>query len=945
EYPTPEELDLFEYGYRITKELDLPGVVRVYSLENVGHSKAMVMEGFDAIPLNKYLSIYGEDLVLFLQVAVSIAEIIGDVHEHNIIHKGIQPQNILINPETKQVKITDFCNATRVQREVQTIAAGEMIRGSLSYISPEQTGRMNRSVDYRTDFYSLGVTLYEMLTGRLPFVSEDPMELVHAHIARMPVRPDELKEGIPEVISEIVMKLLSKTAEERYQSAGGLKADLKECHRRLQETGRVEKFRIGEQDTPERFQIPEKLYGREEEVKVLFDEFEEAAGGKTRIIFVSGPPGIGKSFLIQEIHKPLVEHGGYFISGKFERYKRNIPYTAIIQAFGGLIKRLLMESQERLDGWKSSILGALGPNGQVIVDVIPELELVIGKQQPVQPLGPVESRNRFNLTFQSFIRVLPRPENPLVVFIDDWQWADFGTLALLKTLAEDAELKHLLFIGAFRDNEVDASHPFIITLKEIEEEQQIKINQLALRRLALNHINGLVSGTLHRPEKGARPLARLIEEKTGGNPFFVKQFMQSLYQDRLLRFDTESLSWKWDMAAIKEKRVTDNVVDLMVKRLKSLPEGTQEVLRLASCMGNRFDLKTLSIIHERKQTETLDHLWRAIAEEYILPQDENYKLVSALKEKEVGVESRFKFLHDRVQQASYSLIPIEERKAVHLRIGRLLLENTKEEELEEKVFDIAGQLNRSIELITEEPERLRLAGLNLTAGRKAKASTAFNSALSYFTKGTEALKEAAWRTHYEMMFDLHRERAEAEYLNGNFEKSEELINQLLEKAKTDIERAEIYGLLILQNITIARYKEAIQAGRKALALLGVELPQKDLDKAFRAELDEVKKNLGGREISSLAYAPEMTVPEKRVAAKLQFYLGPLLYFSNYKLWRINYLNAVDLTLKYGVVPESTATYTGYGMLLCFELQEYKTAYEFGLLGLKISERFNSIYHK
>ncbi len=945
EYPTPKELDLFEYEYRITKNYNLPGVVKVYSLENVGHRKAMVMEDFSAVPLNYYLLSHKRDLNEILQISKSLIEIVSSLHKSNIIHKNINPQNIFINPKTKQIKITDFSNAIKVQKEVQPYIIKNIDLNSLPYISPEQTGRMNRSIDYRTDFYSLGVVLYEMITGRLPFLSDDPLELVHAHIARVPARPDEVKEGIPGALSKIIMKLLSKPAEDRYQSTDGLMADLERCHQRLQETGKIEEFPIGEQDSLGRFLIPEKLYGREKEIKILFEEFERAAEGKSRMIFFCGPPGIGKSYLIHEIHKPLVELKGSFISGKFDQFKRNIPYSAFIQAFQGLIMRLLMEPQEELNKWKSRITEALGPNGQLIIDVFPELELIIGKQPEIQPLGSIESRNRFNLTFQNFIRIFPRPENPIVLFIDDWQWTDFGTLTLLKLLAADTELKHLLFIGAYRDNEVDDTHPFIVTLKEIEKEQQIEINLITLKSLKLGHVNNLISDTLYSLEQTINTFSEHILEKTRGNPFFIKQILHSFFQEKLLRFDYDSQNWVWNLVAIKEKRVTDNVVEFMANNLKALPENTQRVLQLASCMGNKFNLKTLSIIYEQKQPDTLEHLWKAIEEGYIIPQDENYKLISPSKEKKVEFESSFRFLHDRVHQASYSLIPKEEKKIIHLRIGRLLLENTAEEELEEKVFEIVNQLNKSIELITEEPERLRLGQLNLIAGRKAKASTAFNSALSYFIIGTEVLKEANWQTDYELMLALHKERAEAEYLNGNFEKSDELINLLLERVDTNLERAEIYSLLILQNITIAKYKEAIQAGIKALALLGIKLPVTDLDTAYLAELEEVKKNLGDKEISSLVDEPEMIIPEKRAAAKLEFILGPLLYLSNYKMWRINYLNAVNLTLKYGLVPESTAAYTGYGMVLCFEFQEYKTAYEFGLLGLKVSERFNSIFHK
>ena len=945
EYPTPEELDLLEYEYRFTKDFNLPGVVNVYSLENVGHSKAIVLEDFNAVPLRMYLTTNKSDLDELLQISKNLIKSIGSFHKINIVHKNINPDNVFINPETKQIKFTDFSNAFKVQKEEQTRAIKSIDLNSLPYISPEQTGRMNRTIDYRTDFYSLGAILYELFTGRPPFVSKDPLELVHSHIARVPMQPDELKKDVPKVISEIIMKLLSKPAEDRYQSAGGLLTDLEECRRRLQNTGMIKVFPISEQDNLGRFQIPEKLYGRELEIKLLLEEFEQVVKGEKRLIFFCGPPGIGKTVLIHEVRRPIVEHGGTFISGKFDQYKRNIPYSAIIQAFEGMIQQLLMGSQKRLDEWASHISKALGPNAQIIIEVLPELELVIGKQSPIQHLDPIESRNRFIRAFQNFIRVFPWPENPLVLFIDDWQWTDFGSLTLLKTLLEDTDLKHLLFIGTYRDNEVDASHPFIIALKEIEKEQQIEIKHITLEPLKLDHINQLVIDTLYRFEQEITTLSLLIEEKTRGNPFFVKQILHSFFQEKFLRFDNKSQNWKWNIAAIKESGVTDNVVELMVKNLKNLPKNTQKVLQLASCMGNQFNLRTLSIIYKKNQPETLEQLWKAIEEGYILPQDMNYKLISTLKEKKMNVECSFKFLHNRVHQASYSLIPVRDKKAIHLKIGRLLLKNTKKANLEETIFDIVNQLNQGIELITEEQERLRLAQLNLSAGRKAKTSVAFNSALKYFTNGTEILKETNWRSNYELMLELHKERAKTEYLNGNFEKSEKFLYSLLEKVKTDLEKAEIYGLLASQKSTISAFKEALQLGVKGLSLLGMELPGIDLKTAYLVELEEVKKNLGKNNISSLVDEPEMTNLEKRAAAKLVFLLVELFFLTDYKKYQIYILKIVNLTLKFGLLPESAPAYSNYGLLLCSNFQEYRTGYEFGLLGLKICERFNDIYYK
>ncbi len=944
DYPTREELERFDYEYRVAENLDLPGVVKAYSLENTGHSNAIVMEDFGAVALDAYLNSNAIDLTGFLEIALAVTDIVGDIHRHNIIHKDIKPQNMLLNPDTQEIKITDFSIAVQVKKETQSAMNPEKLEGTLAYMSPEQTGRMNRSLDYRSDFYSLGVTFYEMLTGRLPFECDDLLELVHAHIARQPVPPHQLptsvpfQEGnIPKVISDIIMKLLAKATEDRYQSAYGLKADLEQCYQQWQSTGHIEEFEIGAQDISDRFQIPETLYGREDEIQVLFDEFAKTAAGETRMVFVTGPAGIGKSCLIHEIHKPLVERKGYFISGKFDRYKR-IPYSALIQAFQELIKQLLTESQARVADWKSRLLDALGPNGQVVIDMIPELELIIGQQPPLPSLGSTESENRFNLTFQNFIHVFTQLEHPLVIFIDDWQWADSATLRLLKLMMADSENTYLLFIGAYRDNEVDASHPLMTTLNEIGQEHDPEIRSLGIQPLKSTHIRQLISDALTcSPE--AEPLAKLIERKTQGNPFFVTQFLQTLYQENILRYASDTLCWEWDMAAVRTMEASDNVVDLMVKRLKNLPESTQEVLQLAAYIGNSFDLNTLSLIHEQSQETTLKDLWQAIEDDFVLPLDDNYKRLSVLRSKEIEVESRFTFSHDRIQQASYSLIPEEKRSALHLKIGRLLLNATEAENLEEQIFDIVNQLNQSVELITGKAERLKLAELNLIAGKKAKASTAYQSALDYLTTGTAYLSDTSWAEKYESTYALYRELAEVGYLTGNFEQAETISAITLKNAKTIVEKAEVYNMRIVHYTIMAKYDEAFQAGREALGLFGAELPETDTQAAFNVELGEIHDLLGGREIEAVIDEKEMADPNVQSTVQILEGLISTAFQSKPELFPLIIAKIVKLSLKYGSSRESALGYSAYSIILSSFFGNYTSGYKL-LLALKNSEKYN-----
>jgi predicted ATPase/signal transduction histidine kinase/tRNA A-37 threonylcarbamoyl transferase component Bud32 len=941
DYPLPEELARYKREYNLICSLNLKGVIKAYGLQKYQHTLVMFLEDFGGDSLDLLLPDRKVTLEEFLILAIQITEILGEIHHQQVIHKDINPSNIVWNPDTGQLKIIDFGLSTILSREKPAIKSPEVLEGTLAYISPEQTGRMNRSIDYRTDFYSLGVTFYELLTGKLPFESHDSMELVHAHIAKIPVPPDEVNEAVSPVISNIVMKLMAKTVEERYQIAEGLKMDLEKCYTQLKETGQVEAFPLGQNDISGQFQIPEKLYGRDEETKHLLSIFDHVAAGHTGIALCLGEPGIGKSALINEIHKPIVEKRGYFIAGKYDQFKRNIPYTAIAHAFQELARQILTESGARLGQWKEKILQGVGNNGQVIIDIIPELELVIGPQPDVQPLPAAEAQNRFQYIFQNFVRAISQAEHPLVLFLDDLQWADSASLNLLKALTTDEENQYFLLIGAYRDNEVEASHPLLLTLEEIKQARTV-VNAIKLELLSFDHMNELIADTLHYDPAYVWPLTELVYEKTQGNAFFVTQFLKSLYEEGLLIFDFERQGWQWETEQIRARDVTDNVIELMTGKIWKLSPETQAVLQLAACIGNRFDLETLAVIYEHKAAETFAQLWPSIEESLVLPLDDNYKLISAAEEEQVEVQSAFKFLHDRVQQAAYALTPETERQAIHFNIGRLLLSTTPTEVLGERAFDIVNHLNYGVAFISDEIEKVKLAELNLMAGRKAKSSTAYDTALRYLIAGIELLAQNSWIVAYPLTFALYIERAECEYLCGHFEQGEKLFDTLLSQAKSKQDRVKVYSIQIVQYTNMGKYLEAIEVGLEALKLFGVTVPETELQEAIGVALQEVELNLGGRSVEELINLPKMTNSDKQTVLNLLVNMASPVYIAKPEWSFIVVLKMVSISLKYGNAKASAYAYDTYGAILGPTLGDYQKGYEFGLLALQLNEKFNDL---
>ncbi|MEH2148199.1 trifunctional serine/threonine-protein kinase/ATP-binding protein/sensor histidine kinase [Nostoc sp.] len=939
EYANLEYVTEFKHEYEISKLLDLPGVIKVYRVENYQNSIALVLEDIGGQNLKQFINNNKINIIDCLKLAIKITDIIIDLHEQHIIHKDIKPQNIIINPQSMQVKITDFSIASRLSKENAIISNPNLLKGTLAYMSPEQTGRMNRTIDYRTDFYSLGITFYELLTDNLPFNCTDPLEMIHSHIAKQPIPPHQINPQIPEALSNIVMKLLFKTAEERYQSGLGLKADLEICCKQLLNNGKIENFIPGKLDKFSQFTIPQKLYGREQEVASLMSAFERVSIGKSEMMLISGYAGIGKSCLVNEIHKPILQRRGYFISGKFDQFKRNIPYMALIESFQELTQQLLTESSEKIIVLKQRLLEALGENGQVIIDVIPEIEKIIGQQPPIPQLGAIESQNRLNRAFQKFIQVFTQKERPLVLFFDDLQWADLATLKLIQMLMLD-DNQYFLMIGAYRDNEVISTHYLNQTLNEIQK-AGATINNIILKPLSISAVHELVVDTLHTTTEKTKTLAELLFNQTQGNPFFLTQLFQTMYQEKLLKFDFNSGTWQWEINQIQTIGITDyDALELIVRNIKKLPQETQQVLKLAACIGNRFNIDILAIVNEKSQSETASELWEALQASLIFPLSDNYK-TPLFFEKDIftslesqGFKISYKFFHDRIQQAAYSLIPESQRKQTHLKIGQLILESYQTEEIEENIFNIVNHLNFGTEFICDQSHRDQLARLNLIASQKAKASSAYEAALSYSRVGLELLTLSSWQNNYDLILALHLESVELEYLNTNFTRAAILTEIILDKASNLLDQVKAYQLQIQFYMAQNQMLKAINTGLEAIAKLGISLSATPNKQSTIANLPQLQ---------DLENFPVVKDPYILAALKILVTVGGAAFITDTTgtTFPQIILTVVNLCIEHGHSALAAAGYSCYGMVLSSYLENIDAGYHSGQIAWQILEQFQA----
>ncbi|MDV2997481.1 MAG: Serine/threonine-protein kinase PknD [Chroococcidiopsis sp. SAG 2025] len=945
DYPSPQELTRYRQEYEITRSLNLPGVVKAYSQQNYQRTLAILLEDFGGESIERWMRQRPEGfcpmpLSNFFRLAIDITEILGKIHAAHVIHKDINPSNIVLNPNTGVVKIIDFGIATRFSRTNPTFKSLHLLEGTLAYLSPEQTGRMNRMLDYRTDFYSLGVTFYELLTGQLPFPTADILELVHCHIAKSPVPLYELNAAIPKAVSDIIMKLMAKNAEDRYGSAWGIKADLEICDRQFALIGQIDCIQLGLQDISEQFHIPQKLYGREAQIKALLAAFDRVAARgneanspqfNVEMMLVSGYAGVGKSVLVQELYKPITAKHGYFIWGKFDQFGRNIPYSAIVDALKKLVQQLLGEPDEQVQQWRSRLLAALGSNGQMIVDVIPEIELIIGKQPPVPEVGATQAQNRFNRIFQNFVRVFCSKEHPLVIFLDDLQWIDSATLKLIELILLDEQAQYLFLIGAYRDNEVIPTHPLVLMLEKLRKQGAV-LQEIILTPLTLEPLSQLIAETLHCNIDTVRSLTQLVSRKTEGNPFFSCEFLRMLYSENLLTFDADRLCWQWDIAQIEAQDITNNVVELLLLKLKKLPEETRQILSLAACVGSEFNLETLAIACEKSPPAISLDLLAAIHAGLIQP-------LSELDENLLVQD--YKFLHDRVQQAAYALIDESHKQVVHLQIGRNLLEKTSPEQRAERLFEIVDHLNFGTELIIEQSERHEIAKLNLQAGQKALAATAYEAAFKYFNTGLKLLDVESWQREYDLTLVLHSEAAEAAYLSGHFDEMERLAEAVLNRAKTVLDTVKVYDSRIQAWMSWGEPKEALKTGLEVLQRLGISLVEAPSQLDVQAGLEETASRLAGREIEDLIDLPEMTEPVPLAAIYILVGIYSPAFISAPALMVLIICKIVNLSIAHGNAIWSLLGYVGYGMILCGVEQDFELGYRFGKLSLNLAKRSNN----
>ena len=940
DYPSPHEIAKYRQEYNIYKNFEIERIIQSYNYILSEHSPAIIFEDFGAESLNVLvdkgkLRFKSDRLILFLNIAIQIAEALVEIHENQIIHKDINPSNIVLNLENQQLKIIDFGISILLDRETTSIKSPEALEGTLAYISPEQTGRMNRTLDYRTDFYSLGITLYELFTGQLPFTGNDPLELIHYHIAKEPIPPHEINQDIPKPISKIIMKLMNKNAENRYQSAYGLKKDLEYCLENIVGLKEINNFSPGELDFSNRFNIPQKLYGREAEIRTILQAFNRASMGTIEMMMIGGYSGIGKTSLIYDLQKPVVEKKGYFISGKFDQYKKDIPYYALIQAFQGLIKQILTESFEKILTWKKEILSSLGVNAQVIIDVIPELELIIDKQPDIPKLPPNESYNRFNFVFQNFAKTFASIDHPLVIFLDDLQWADLASLKLLEILMADIDAKYILIIGAYRDNEVNTAHPLTLTLDEIRKDRS-SISEIFLNPLLLVDVQQLVADTLRSEVGKVRELAELIIEKSLGNPFFINQLLQMFYIDKFIVFNSNEGQWNIEILKIKEAEITENVIDLMLNKIMRLPRAIQDILKLAACIGNVFDLETLSIISRNSTKETEDALFECLKQGFVYPLDDSYQYL--ITDDKLFSTTKYKFLHDRIQQAAYSLIHDENKKRFHLKVGKLLLENPDHED---NIFEIANHFNSAIDLITDPKERESVAQLNLLAGEKAKKSAAYQPSFSYFKTGISFLTNNDWELNYTLMLSLHINATETAYLNSNFDEMAQFAGNVDQFAKSTRDKIKIYEVKLLSCQAQHKMLEAVKIAAEILNLLGCNFPTSPTPEIMQNAFAETSALLADKSPMDLLDLPPMDNHDILAVMKILISADTSFYQVAPELYVLSALKQVQLSIQYGNAPESPCGYATYAVVLCGVLNDINTGYQFGKLAMKLLDRTNS----
>jgi len=947
DYPSAAVLAALRNEHEIGGLVDAPGVPRMLGLERCRNGLALIMEDIGATSLHTLLRRGPLGVAAFLPVALELSRALDALHARRILHKDVKPENVVIHGGTGRVQIIDFGLASRLSQEIEEAQSPGVLEGTLLYMAPEQTGRMNRPVDSRSDVYSLGATCYEMLTGVPPFSAADPIELVHCHLARTARSPREVAPEIPAVVSRIVMKMLEKRAEDRYQSCRGLAADLEECLRRLAATGTLDDFELGRSDIPDRFRVLDRLYGREADLeavgRIFTASFAGGSGGRTRIVLVSGAPGVGKSSILRELTRPLVSRRGYFVTGKFDQLQRNVPYSGVASALADLFRQILSESDDRLATWRARLLEALGPNGRLLVEMAPVLEVIVGPQPAVSELPPAETRNRFEALLRAVFGALAAPARPLVILLDDLQWADGASLRLVEILGRDPSLQDLLLVGAYRDSEVDAAHPLSRAASALENDG-CPVQRLHLDPLSLADVGRLVADAVCRDDEASAALARVVFDKTRGVPFFVRELLGTLAQEGKVRFDRDGGRWTWDLAEIEALGLSSNVVELMTRRLRGLGPTERRVLSLAAAVGHTFELAQIEAVAELSPLDAARALAPAVHLGLLVPLGAAQQLIGwiegATALAEAPSSARFRFPHDRVQQAAYAEIPEAERPRVHLGIGRLLRSRAGEPGREAQLFAVVDHLDKGEALVVDPEERRALAADNLEAARRARAATAYGAAVAYLEVGRRCLPADAWASRYADVFATELLRAECEYLSGDFAAAERRFRELLGRARVRADRARVHRLAIAYHLSQGRTREAVDIGVAAARLYGVRLHAHPSRLQVLPDLARLRFTLRARDTSVIDALGLVTDPSMRELLGLLSEVTAAAFFVDKNLWAMLVLKAANLTLAHGVSPDSGGPFGALAALFADLFGDRPFAHALGAAALRLVERFN-----
>ena len=910
-------------------------VTRAIEVADLENGPCLVLEDQGFMPLTARLLSERPSPEAFLGLAIELATFVGDVHRQDLILGALNPTAILVADGYARAQVVDVALVQRAPIDVHAMAVTLVAAGCAPCMAPEQSGRLNRSVDHRADLYALGATFYYILTGRYPFTAEDPLELLHAHVARTPLAPAAMT-WLPEQVSRIAMRLLAKGAEDRYQSASGLRHDLERCRREWLEIGAISLFELGERDLSDQLLIPQRLFGRDTALATLTRVCDDAMAGRPALALVGGAAGVGKTSFVNELCRPVVQQRGYFIAGKFDQVARNVPYGALIQAFQSLVQQVLAEREERLAGWRRDLLAALGDNGGVVAAVIPEIEYVIGKQPPPAPIDVTEAQNRFRYVFEAFVGALAQPDHPLILFLDDLQWADAATIEFLHRILSSGEQRPLLVIGAYRDDELTPDHPLAAAIAALDP-ARAHVHHLTLAPLDLPSLSSFLAETLKVNPADIDELASLIWLKTDGNPFFVIQFLQTLRNDGLLAVDDTRGRWTFRVEDVAAAATTDNVTAFMAQRLGRVSPAAQTLLRLAASIGNTFGWQTYLTASGQSDDDAASGLSEALKAGLIQPA-RSFEFAAPH-----AVAGRaYSFVHDRVQQAAYALIDEAERPGVHLGIGRQLLAECGSEVPEERLFEIVNHLNIGRSHIEAPGERLALSHLNLAAARKAKASAAYQAALDYLSAAATLDDGPAPRREHDLRFAIEFEQVECLYLAGRFDEAESRFEPLLAHAASKLECAGVHELRVTFYENRSRYDDAIAAGRDGLALVGLVLPQgaAAVAAALGDELQRIDVLLAGRPIAALGDLPLMADVEMRAAMRLLTLMwAPIYIAGDQPLTSVISATMVRLSLQHGNTEDSAYAYVTHAMTIGPIRRDFQSAYEWGELALALNERF------